>query len=235
MSTQKKYRHIFFDLDNTLWDFNHNSVETLREIFIEWIAPRSSLGVENFIEVYEKINHDLWNKYRDGQISRQQVAIDRFTLTLRHFGIDDERLAAILSEAYIHRSPRKTRLVEGASEVLVQLKSKFHLHIITNGFLEVQIPKVEHSGLNEYFETITTSEECGCLKPCRKIFEFALRKAGARPKESLMIGDDSDGDVKGAKEAGMDAIFYNISDEKNPPEALYCIKDLRELLPLLMS
>ncbi len=230
----KIYRHIFFDLDNTLWDFNYNSVETLREMFSEWISPRTDACEDEFVRVYEKINHGLWERYRSGEVSREEVAVTRFAMTLKHFGIEDDALSATLSEAYIHRSPRKTRLVSGAEEVLEILRHQFHLHIITNGFMEVQIPKIEFSGLGGYFETITISEECGCLKPCRKIFEFAMGKAGAVVNESLMVGDDPEGDVKGAREVGMDAIFYNISGAAAPPEALYIINDLRELLPILM-
>jgi len=230
----KIYRHIFFDLDNTLWDFNFNSVETLREMFSEWISPRTDASEDEFVRVYEKINHGLWERYRSGEVRREEVAVSRFAMTLKHFGIDDDALSATLSEAHIRRSPRKTRLVSGAEEVLEILRQRFHLHIITNGFMEVQIPKIELSGLGGYFETITISEECGCLKPCRKIFEFALGKAGAVADESLMVGDDPEGDVKGAREVGMDAIFYNISGAATPPEALHSINDLRELLPILV-
>lgn len=230
----KKYRYLFFDLDNTLWDFNFNSAETLRELFSEFISPHLAITAETFIEVYEKINHQLWEQYRKNLITKEDVAMQRFAFTLNHWGLADEALARMLSEAYIRRSPLKTRLIDGAEEVLAILHTHYQLHIITNGFIDVQFPKIELSGLDKYFSTITTSEECGCLKPCRKIFEIALQKAGAQPKESLMVGDDPEGDIRGAHEAGMDAILYNINGIETPPYALYSIQHLKELIPLLV-
>ncbi|MGC8864445.1 MAG: YjjG family noncanonical pyrimidine nucleotidase [Bacteroidales bacterium] len=229
----KNYRHLFFDLDNTLWDFNNNSAETLRELFREYIMHHLPITAETFIEVYEKINHELWEQYRKGQITKEDVALKRFALTLNHWGLADESLARVLSEAYIRRSPLKTRLIDGAEEVLEILRNRYRLHIITNGFIDVQFPKIELSGLVKYFSTITPSEECGCLKPCRRIFELALQKAGAHPQESLMVGDDPEGDIRGAYEAGMDTVFYNINGVSVPPQALYHIRHLKELISLL--
>lgn len=231
----RKYRHLFFDLDNTLWDFNFNSAETLRELFSEYISPRLPVSEEKFIEVYEKINHELWEQYRKGQITKEDVALKRFAFTLNHWGLADDSLSRVLSEAYIRRSPLKTRLIDGAEEVLEILHKRYRLHIITNGFIDVQFPKIELSGLDKFFSTITTSEECGCLKPCRKIFELALQKAEAQAEESLMIGDDPEGDIRGAQEAGMDAILYNINGIEKTPYAIYSIQHLKELIPLLVS
>ncbi len=230
----KTYHHIFFDLDNTLWDFDRNSIETLRELFAKFLTPQKSIEERLWLEVYQKTNQELWEKYKNGQVTREEVALKRFQWTLNYFGIEDIELSSKLSEAYIQQSPRKTQLVKGAAEVLRTLKDKYRLHIITNGFLEVQLPKIELSGLGEYFETITTSEECGCLKPCRKIFEFALQKAGANPQESLMVGDDLEGDVRGAMEAGIDAIYFNNTGLTVPQAGIQTIKELIELLPILM-
>jgi len=205
-----KYNHIFIDLDKTIWDFESNSRVTFREIFEKYQLKSHGIShLHNFIEVYTRINDLLWGLYRENKIKKEVLSIRRFELTLQEFGIDDLILATHLAEDFVTLSPLKTILFPHSREALKYLKERYALHIITNGFEEVQQKKLDVCDLRKYFSTITTSEEAGVKKPETGIFEFAIEKAGARANESLMIGDDLQVDMAGARLIGMDTLFFN--------------------------
>lgn len=205
-----KYKHLFFDLDNTLWDFEKNSHETFNELYDYHLAGLKKIpSVKAFFDAYTIHNTRLWGLYRESLISKNELKDTRFLITLKEFGIDDKKLASTLSDEYTYRSPRKGILFPGTIETLEQLKNRFQLHIITNGFEEIQHVKLEFAGLNKYFECLITSEQAGSKKPDAGIFHYALEKAGARTEESLMIGDDLDVDIIGAREIGMDTILFD--------------------------
>jgi putative hydrolase of the HAD superfamily len=216
-----KYKHLFFDLDNTLWDFEKNSFETFNELYNNNLLEHAKIpSVEAFHDVYAIHNTRLWGLYRDNLVSKEELRDTRFLITLKEFGIDDQKLADILSEEYIFRSPRKGILFPGTIETLEQLKDRFRLHIITNGFEEIQHVKLEFVGLSKYFECIITSEQAGSKKPDAGIFHYALEQAGANVAESLMIGDDLEVDIIGAKAIGMDTVFFdpfNLNCETQEP------------------
>jgi putative hydrolase of the HAD superfamily len=205
------YKHIFFDLDHTLWDFEQNSKEALQEIFDEFnLAKQLICSFKQFLDVYHKINHNYWDRYKKGHVTRESLRNGRFIDTLKHFKNEDANLAIAISELYIQRSPYKKQLFEGALRVLSYLKNRgYILHIITNGFNEVQYIKLTESGLLPYFQTITTSEHAGHNKPHDKIFTHALNEAGAKKEESVMIGDNFEADIQGAIESGIAAIWFN--------------------------
>jgi putative hydrolase of the HAD superfamily len=152
---------------------------------------------------------------------------------LEHYGIHDVALADHLSEDYVYWSPRIVRLVPGTMELLDYLKPKYHLHLITNGFQEVQHIKLGGSGMEPYFETRTVSEEVGVKKPNPEIFRYALKKAGATSAESLMIGDEMAVDIDGARAAGMDQIFFNPSGQPSQGECTYEVRNLLEIKEIL--
>ena len=152
---------------------------------------------------------------------------------MEHYGIHDIGLADHLSEDYVYWSPRIVRLVAGTKELLDYLKPKYHLHLITNGFQEVQHTKLGGSGLEPYFETLTVSEEVGVKKPNPEIFRYALRKAGATPEESIMIGDEMAVDIDGAHAAGIDQIFFNPSGQPAEGKSTYEVKSLLEIASYL--
>ena len=206
----KKYKHIFFDLDHTLWDFERNAEETKREMFeILNLKDRGIDNYEIFRAEYIGINQALWALYRENKIEKDELKFRRFYDTLCLFGIDDIKLGEAMAEAFIEGITTKTYLFPFTRELLDYLFPKYPLHIITNGFDEVQFGKLKNSDLGKYFTQIITSEEAGSKKPDPEIFHFALQKAGADAAESLMIGDDLEVDMAGARQLGIDQIYVN--------------------------
>lgn len=230
----KKYAHIFFDLDNTLWDFEANSIETFRDLFIKYeLEGRGIDSFDRFIQVYQKHNALLWEFYRQGKIVKEVLNIRRFSMALDEFGIEDHLLSSKMAGDYVEQSPTKTQLFPDAFTILDYLSSKYSLHIITNGFEEVQFRKLANSGLRKYFSAIITSEEAGAKKPDTRIFDYALAFCNATVSESLMIGDDEDIDILGAINVGMDSILVDYSGKLNNSKATHLITSLQELYDIL--
>lgn len=229
-----KYSHLFFDLDRTLWDFEKNSKEALTEMYNHF--DLKSLGINSsklFIEKYKVHNEYLWSLYRQGKIDKDNLRSYRFQLCLNDFKISDNKLSTQLGDMYVSTSPYKTHLFPFTHEVLTYLKSKYRLHIITNGFEEVQHVKLKQSKLDVYFDQIITSEQIGVKKPDSKIFNYAISSAKAELSESLMLGDDFPVDILGAKNIGMDQVFFNPNDERVDGKPTFEINCLSELLRLL--
>ena len=228
------YKHIFFDLDRTLWDFDAAAEVAFERIYEKYHLK--SLGIPSaheFHEVYHPLNEQLWVLYRADQITKDELNRTRFLKPLEHYGIHDIELADHLSEDYVYWSPRIVRLVPGTMELLDYLKPKYHLHLITNDFQEVQHTKLGGSGLEPYFETLTVSEEVGVKKPNPEIFLYALNKAHAKAEESLVIGDEMAVDIDGARAAGIDQIFFNPSGIEVEGERTFEVKSLVEIMQLI--
>ena len=233
MSNQK-YKHLFFDLDHTLWDFDTNSQVVLRVIYLELELDGYGIpSYDAFHKIYLSVNAQYWAKYHHGLLTKDQLRIGRFVETLRRFRIDDIPLATTISTHYTDRSPFQTALFPDALETLEYLKTKYELHIITNGFEEVQEIKIRHSGLEGYFKHIFISGKVGHQKPDKQMFLHALDVAGAQVEESLMIGDNMQTDIAGARSVGMDQVFFNPNHTKTRDKATYEIAELKELRTLL--
>ena len=233
-SALKKYKHIFFDLDRTLWDFDAAAEVAFERIYEQYNL--NSLGIPSaheFHEVYHPLNEQLWELYREDKITKADLNRTRFLKPLEHYGIHDVELADHLSEDYVYWSPRIVRLVPGTMELLEYLKPKYHLHLITNGFEEVQDTKLTLSGMKPYFETLTVSEEIGVKKPNPEIFQYALRKAHATAEESLMIGDEMAVDIDGARAAGIDTVLFNPRGEKIEGTRTFEVRKLQEIKQIL--
>lgn len=229
-----RYRHLFFDLDRTLWDMDRNARETLAELFEKYEVQKKGIASsEIFIAHYNKYNDLLWDRYRRRLIDKSTLRALRFKQTFAHLGVHDAELADLFDREYITEAPKRTNLIPGALEVLDALKADFKIHIITNGFPEVQHHKIAHSGLSDYFDVIITSEGCGYSKPDKRIFKHALKKAGTTKEESLMIGDDLEVDIVGARESGWDQVFFNPSKGEHSEKVTYEISDMRELLSIV--
>ena len=233
-SQKKQYKHSFFDLDRTLWDFDAAAEVAFERIYDQYHLKELGIpSAHEFHEVYHPLNEKLWELYRADQITKDDLNRTRFLKPLEHYGIHDVTLADHLSEDYVYWSPRIVRLVPGTLELLAYLKPKYHLHLITNGFEEVQHTKLSGSGMEPYFETLTVSEEVGVKKPNPEIFRYALKKAGAKAEESLMIGDEMAVDIDGARAAGIDQIFFNPTGQPDPGERTYEVSKLLEIRSIL--
>ncbi len=230
----QKYKHLFFDLDRTLWDFEKSAIEAFEEIFSKHdLAGKGIADFTSFHKKYSDHNHRLWDLYREGMLEKDILRWKRFYLTLLDYGIDDRQLADAMGTDYLEISPRKVNLFPHAMETLKCLALKYHLHLITNGFQEVQEIKIKTSGMDRYFEMLITSEEAGVKKPDPKIFYYALDKTGALADESLMIGDDFPVDIEGARQVGMDQVFFDPEEVSNETNCTYKIADLLELCKFL--
>jgi YjjG family noncanonical pyrimidine nucleotidase len=217
---------IFFDLDHTLWDFDANSVLAFDKIFNEHYP---NINTKKFIEIYAPINQACWKLYQVDKITHQELRYNRLRQSFEamHYTITDDEINRI-SHDYIEYLPDNNQLFDGAIEILKYLQPKYNLHIITNGFAEVQGKKISKSGLGTYFKTITNSEMAGVKKPHRNIFEFALSLADVKKENAIMIGDCIDADVRGAIDFGMQAILF---DEKEI-HSIDGIKTINHLLEL---
>jgi putative hydrolase of the HAD superfamily len=226
-----KYKHLFFDLDHTLWDFDANAKATLLQLHLDLrLVDKGIHDFELFHKNYLQHNEKLWARYRNGQIKQDELRIKRMWLTLLDFQIADEDLTRQLSELFLQLLPTRTILFPDTKEVLQYLTEKrYQLHLITNGFEKTQHAKLKHSGLAGFFKEVITSEGSNSLKPQKEIFEFALNKTGATVKESIMIGDTLDVDILGAMNAGMDQVHVNYNNAEQDIKPTYTVKTLEEL------
>jgi putative hydrolase of the HAD superfamily len=229
-----RYRHIFFDLDRTLWDFETNSHEALLDICDNYdLHNRGIFDYEEFIKTYKIHNEKLWDLYKIDEISQKDLRRERFQRALADFGIYDFKLSEDIGEYYIEVCPKKDRLFPYAFEILDYLKQKYNLHIITNGFDKTQHIKLEHSNLKPYFTQIITSENTGFKKPNPKIFEHALDLASAKDKESVYIGDDLVVDILACQNIGIDGVYFNPekkSHKQNVRFEISCLSQIMEIL-----
>jgi len=229
-----KYKHLFFDLDHTIWDFDRNAEETLHELYHSHGLEALGLNCPlTFIETYTRNNHALWASYHLGKITKQELRETRFRTTFVEMGLSPEIIPVAFEDDYVKICPTKTNLFPQAHETLTYLHEKYTLHLISNGFRESTEMKIELNGLSRYFSSIIISENVGVNKPDKAIFEFALNGAGALKEESVMIGDSIEADIRGALDFGMDAIYFNPLEKEAPEEVKVQIKDLGDLMQLL--
>jgi len=230
----KKYKHIFFDLDHTIWDFDKNAEETLHELYE--IYRLSEIGLPSaaiFIETYTRNNHQLWAEYHTGKITKTELRETRFKRTFIELGVHPDVLPVAFEDDYVKLCPTKTNLFPHAHETLQYLKGKYKLHLISNGFKEASTLKIGNTNLVQYFEQVIISEVVGVNKPDKAIFEHALTVAGAEKHESIMIGDSLEADVYGALNFGMDAIYFNPFNAPKPDDVLLQVNGLGELMGML--
>ncbi len=228
------YTHLFFDLDDTLWDSKRNSTEALHEIFHKYKLD-STLGIaeDSFIENFHTVNYSLWDQYSAGQITQLELRQRRFPLVFQAMGLTEIPETQTMQKDYLDICPRKSNLMPYALEVLDYLKPNYQLHIITNGFDDVQFIKMNCSGITEYFGEIVTAYQAGCQKPNRQIFDLARQRASVNCPDCLMIGDNLLADIQGAKNAEMDHVFYNygqIAHDSAPTYEVHCLRDLMNIL-----
>lgn len=233
-----KYKHLFFDLDHTLWDFEANARATLSHLYEDLqLKERGVHDFELFYKNYLIYNEKLWERYRNGHIQQQELRIKRMRMALLDFKIADEVLAEKMNVQFLELLPSRTNLFPHCIEILDYLTNKnYHLHLITNGFEKTQHSKLKYSGLSGYFKEVITSEGSNSLKPKKEIFDYAFQKTNATPGESIMIGDTIDVDILGAVNAGIDQVHVNhltnkpdLVNGKLPTYTVYSLKELEEI------
>lgn len=230
----KSYKTIFFDLDHTLWDFETNSTEALVEIADKYDFKAIGIpSIELFLQTYFHINEKMWEDYRKGLIDMPTLRYGRFQKALSHFNIFDKALSQSIANDYISTAPYKTNLFPHTKEVLTYLSGKYPIHIITNGFQDVQLVKIKNCGIEHFFTHVITSEKTGFKKPDIRVFEHALITADTTAAESIMIGDCLDADIGGARNAGIDQVYFNPKGYKHAEKMTHEINSLKELITIL--
>ena len=226
-----KYKHLFFDLDHTLWDFDANAKETLTELYsIFDLSKKINTPFDDFYPKYLYHNEILWDRYHKGLISSEDLKWKRMWRTMLDFKIADEPLAREMSGKFLEILPTKKILFPHTIEILDYLSAKkYILHLITNGFEKTQWSKLNNSGLSSYFTHVITSEASNSLKPKKEIFDFAMDKARSSLRESIMIGDNLEADIQGAMNAGMDTVFVNHISAVSEIKPTYTVTHLNQL------
>lgn len=211
-----RYKNLFIDLDDTLWDTFHNNKECLEEMYADHHWDRHYSSFEAFYATYMPHNLSLWERYRKHEIDRQTLIFERFHFVLKPMGIAERKEVLAVNDEFLQRTTTKTRLIPGAIELLEYLRPAYRLFILSNGFREVQFKKLTNSGLAPYIDRMILSEDAGIQKPHKAIFDFALVNTNSRRHESLMIGDSWEADIAGAYHSKIDQIWLN--PEKLPAE-----------------
>lgn len=228
-----RYRHLFFDLDHTLWDFDRNAADTLRALFDDHDFGRF-FSPEQFIVTYTRINHAAWRRFHLGEITVAELRGNRFQDTFRALGADPALVPPGFGEAFIQKCSTRTATLPHAHAVLTALAARgYTMHILTNGFRDSQRRKLEASDLARFFTEVITTDCSGTSKPAAAMFTHALERASTTPADSLMIGDSLEADVLGALAIGMDAVYFNPARERHYVTVTHEITDLRELLDVL--
>lgn len=225
-----EYRHILFDLDRTLWDFETNSRATLRALYnhfgLHQIRSGEAIDLE---DAFHHHNELLWQKYARGEVSKSELRIRRFFEAFRSLGIEDNELAVKANDYYIDQCPKNGRLFPGTLPILDQLRGHFQLHLVTNGFETTQLRKLEYTGLTDYFDHHFVSERIGFRKPDRQLFDHVLNVIKSEPRYVLMVGDDLKNDIEGARNAGIDQVWVHAEAKDHTSEATYVINTLMDL------
>lgn len=228
-----KYKHIFFDLDGTLWDFYRNSTETLSVLYQKYGLHNWNIKCKKFTESFHELNESLWRQFSENKISKYNLRNTRFPSLFSMLNIDNDKLAKLVSEEYIRSCPSMPHLIPNAVETLNYLYPRYNLHIITNGFADVAHRKLNNSGIINYFRSIITPDIANSRKPETGIFKFALGKADAVTKDAIMIGNDLESDIMGAHFFGIDQIYFNPNNNHSSFRPTFVTKELIQLKNIL--
>ncbi len=229
-----RYKHVFFDLDGTLWDFEANSYKILLDIYNNFALDSKGISdSDNFINTYKEHNGKLWELYNVDKITQKDLRVQRFQRTLADFGINDDILSEKIGEYYVTTCPREKKLFPYTFDVLDYLKKKYTLYIITNGFHSTQQIKLDHSNLKNYFTQVITSEKSGFKKPSPEIFQYALDLSNCKKRESIYVGDNLVIDILACQKFGIDGIYFNPEQKfhvEKPEYEIQCLSEIMEIL-----
>ena len=234
----KKYKYVFFDLDHTLWDYDQNARDTLHELYDRYALDlKGARPFQDFFQDFLTINDELWSQFNVGKISKYFLRSERFRLLFERSGMDSvgERTEFLkkFNRSFMEECPMKGGVIDGTHEILNYLKTDYQLFIITNGFEETQTLKLKSSDILNFFEEVITSERAGSKKPAHRIFQYTMEHCQADLEQSIFIGDNLHTDVKGARDFGMDHVFFNpkkIKTDTSPTYEIEHLADIREIL-----
>ncbi|SHM59264.1 putative hydrolase of the HAD superfamily [Cyclobacterium lianum] len=230
----KKYRHIFFDLDHTLWDYDSNVRDSLSDLFVHYrLEDFGEINFDSFFEAFLATNHELWDLFNQGKVDQSELRKIRFRKVFTRANLSPAHIPVTLEQDFVSQTSSRARVMDHTFEILDYLRDAYALHIITNGFNESQYSKLKHSGLAPYFELVVTSESSGFRKPDKRIFYHALEKLGSKAEDCLMIGDNPNSDILGAKNASIDQVYYNPLQKKDQVQSTFTISHLSELRTIL--
>ncbi|MGW8121505.1 YjjG family noncanonical pyrimidine nucleotidase [Roseivirga echinicomitans] len=230
----KNYKHIFFDLDHTLWDYDTNAQLALHELYDHYkFEQHVPFNKDTFVQSFFEVNNELWSLFNRHQIQREHIRERRFATIFERLKTKIHIIPQQLDFEYVELCPTKSAVFEGAHDILDYLKERYQLHIITNGFDDVQTIKMKSAKLDHYFDVIVTSENSMSRKPSAPIFEQALQRTGAILNESIMIGDNLESDIQGARDFGMDHVWFNPTKQTSDFPPTYEIQMLSQLRNLL--
>ena len=231
-----KYKHIFFDLDHTLWDFDRNSAEVLVGLYKDYrLSDLERFSEIDFCKRFKEINTSLWTSFNRNELSREKLRASRFEMIFEAFGVKDGQLAHLLGKEYLRRCPNMHYILPYTLEILGYLKNekKYELHILTNGFEDVQHIKLNSARLTPFFREVITADSAGFQKPDKEIFKYAIEKVCSRNEECIMIGDSLDADILGARESNIDQIFFNplrVSHQETITYEISCLSEIFDIL-----
>jgi len=231
----KRYRDLFVDFDDTLYDTHGNAVIALRETFEAFGLGRWFSDPQTFYDAYWQANIDLWTRYSRGEIARDYLIVERFRRPLAVAMEPTEAYCLEMSDRFLDFCASKPGLVEGARELMDYLRGRgYRMHLCSNGFHEVQYRKLASCGLTDYFCTVVLSEDAGANKPSARYFDYALAQTGATHETTVMIGDNLQSDIRGAMQSGIDGLFFNrYPEHETSREATYTVTSLAEIMDIL--
>jgi len=228
------YKHIFFDLDHTLWDYDANATDSLHELYDRYdFYDLGVFGKADLVKTFFEVNYELWDLYNEHKIHRADIRKRRFPTIFERLGAMLEDMPSDIEPEYVALCPTKKKTYKHAHDILEYLSVKYQLHVITNGFDDIQETKLRSSGIRDYFDVIVTSETANNRKPSKEIFELALNLSNADLEESIMIGDNLGSDIEGALNVGMDHVWFNPNGYKTDKPIQHEIENLLQLKTIL--
>lgn len=230
----QRYKNLFIDLDDTIYDFSSASREAFMETYELLHYDRFFDSFNHYYSIYEPYNLELWHIYGEGKITKEELNKRRYSYPLEVVGIKDQELADTFCREALGRIPTKNRLIDGAIELLEYLRPKYNMYILSNGFKELQSHKMRTAGIDKYFDALILSEDIGVNKPNRELYEYALEKTGSKLEESIMIGDMFETDITGAANIGMKQIYFNPKKKESHTFApTYMVTELLQIKDIL--